>query len=161
MYQAAALRDLINKTLTPLGLWSPAAEELLMATCAQESHLGVYRQQIHGPALGIFQMEPATHDDIWNNYLAYHTKLGTAISNLGGVAQIGVLRRPDAGVLVNNDPYAIAMCRVHYLRVPGVLPASDDLAGLWGYYKQWYNTPKGAATQLEFVSNYRRYVVEG
>ena len=119
-----------------------------MATCAQESHLGEYRHQIHGPAVGIFQMEPEDHDDIWTNFLAYHFDLGTAVRQLSG--QLA----PIAADMQNNDPYAIAMARVHYERAPGVLPDASDLTGLWNYYKQHYNTPGGAATQAEFVANY-------
>jgi hypothetical protein len=144
-----SLRQLIRSTLSPLGLYSADAEELLMATCAQESHLGEYRHQIHGPALGIFQMEPEDHDDIWANFLAYHFDLATAIRQLSGALQ------PDASDLQTNDAYAIAMCRVHYMRAHGALPAASDLTGLWNYYKQHYNTPAGAATQAEFVHNYK------
>lgn len=151
-YQADDLRALIKTTLTPLGYWSPAAEELLMATCAQESSMGFYRQQVGGPALGIFQMEPGDHDDIWKNYLQYHSDLALRIGMLAGAAA------PVALALVNNDPYAIAMARVHYLRAPGVLPAADDLAGLWSYYKRFWNTELGAATQAQFEGNYARYV---
>ncbi len=143
------LRQLIRATLTPLGLYSVDAEELLMATCAQESRLGLYRHQIYGPALGIFQMEPEDHDDIWTNFLAYHFELATAMRHLAGQLS------PAASDLQNNDPYAIAMARIHYERAPGALPSATDLTGLWNYYKQHYNTPGGAATQAEFVANYR------
>lgn len=143
------LRQLIRSTLTPLGLYSADAEELLMATCAQESHLGEYRHQIHGPAIGIFQMEPEDHDDIWKDFLAYHFDLGTAVRQLSGQLY------PAAQDMQNNDPYAIAMCRVHYLRAHGALPSASDLDGLWNYYKLHYNTPAGAATRAQFVQNYK------
>lgn len=149
----AMLRALIRSTLTPLGLYTPDVEELLMATAAQESALGTFRQQIHGPALGIFQMEPEDFRDIWQNYLQYHQALADQIR---GLCTDGMWQIP--GELVNNDPFAIAMARVHYLRAPGTLPAATDLQGLWSYYKQHYNTPGGAATQPEFVCNYRRLV---
>ena len=43
---------------------SPAID-LLMGTCAQESHMGTYLRQLGGgPALGIFQMEPFTFLDL-------------------------------------------------------------------------------------------------
>lgn len=136
------LRLLIQQTLTPLNLYSPAAEELLAATCAQESLLGKYRHQVNGPALGIFQMEPGDHDDIWTNYLAYHADLATAIG------------RKPAAALETNDAYAVAMCRVHYARCPRALPQAADLNGLWMYYKVNYNSVHGAATQAQFNSHY-------
>lgn len=153
MIEPQELRDLIRSTLTPLGLYSADAEELLVATCAQESHLGVYRQQIGGPALGIYQMEPEDFYDIWKNYLAYHPQLADAIRALN-TSTVGVI----PGELINNDAFATAMARVHYLRAPGTLPAAADLEAIWAYYKAHYNTPAGAATHDQFIANYHRYV---
>ena len=148
----SALRAQIEATLTPLGLYSADAEELLMATCAQESLLGTYRSQVGGPARGIFQMEPEDHDDIWTNFLAYHLDLSAAIRALSGQLS------PTAEDLVNNDAYAAAMARVHYERAPGALPDAMDLNALWQYYKAHFNTPAGAATQQQFYSHYHNLV---
>jgi hypothetical protein len=149
------LRALIQSTLKPLNLWSANAEELLLATCAQESLMGVYRTQGNGgPARGIFQMEGEDHDDIWQNYLSYHADLGQSLHTLAE-------GNPVTDEMVNNDPYAIAMARVHYMRAPGSLPAPTDLNGLWTYYKQHYNTPGGAATQEQFNEHYKRFVTDG
>jgi len=152
MIEPQELRSLIKATLTPIGLYSPEAEELLMATAAQESHLGTYRRQIGGPALGIFQMEPNTFNDIWANYLHYKQALSDKVRAL---ATYGFV---IASELMNNDPFAIAMARLVYLRAPEPLPASTDIEGMWTLYKLRYNSPKGAATHDEFVANYKRYV---
>jgi hypothetical protein len=155
MMDPNTLRTLIQTTLNPLELWSPGAEELLMATCAQESLLGTYRRQAGGPALGIFQMEPEDHDDIWKNFLAYKSTLTLeGKSLLGGL--IGGI--PAAALLENNDAYAIFMCRVHYLRCPKAVPLETDLNGLWLYYKVNYNSVHGAATQAEFNRHYQALV---
>ena len=147
------LRTLIQTTLKPLNLYSVDAEELLCATCAQESLLGKYRRQGNGgPALGIFQMEPEDFNDIWTNYLAYHPNLAMDIGKLA------TTQPPRPVELVTNDPFSIAMARVQYLRAPGTLPAATDLQGLWAYYKAHYNTPEGAATQDQFVRNYQTLV---
>ena len=150
--KAADLRKLIEQTLTPLNLYTAGAEELLMATCANESNLGQFRtQEGGGPARGIFQMEKEDHDDIWTNFLAYHPSL---------VAQLHTLSANClCDDMINNDPYAIAMCRIHYIRAPGVLPAPTDVEGIWNYYKQHYNTPQGAATHDGFMAKYHRYVI--
>lgn len=152
MLEPTELRALIHSTLSPLNLYSAAAEELLMATCAQESALGTYRRQMGGPALGIFQMEPGTFNDIWANYLAYHSTLATQVTALAATSP------PRPIELTTNDPFAIAMCRVHYLRAPGALPGATDLVALWEYYKQHYNTPLGAATAQQFYKNYHKLV---
>jgi hypothetical protein len=155
MMDSNALRVQIQTVLKPIGLYSAAAEELLMATCAQESLLGTYRRQINGPALGIFQMEPGDHDDIWKNYLAYKPELATDGKMLLNAYTGGV---PPASLLENNDPYAIFMARVHYARCPKPLPAATDLNGLWMYYKVNYNSLNGAATQAQFYSHYQALV---
>jgi len=65
-------RDVIAPVLQKSGLDSEAAEELLLGTAVQESLNFKYRRQMGGgPARGYFQMEPATHDDIWDNYLQF------------------------------------------------------------------------------------------
>ena len=145
------LRGNIQNTLTPLGLYSPEAEELLMATAAQESLLGQYRTQMGGPALGIFQMEPATFNDIWANYLHYKP----IAAPVQALFTNGIINVQD---IVNNDVAAIAMARVQYLRAPGMLPAETDLAGLWAYYKRVWNTPLGSARQAGFYRNYHNLV---
>ena len=119
-----------------------------MATCAQESLLGTYRHQEHGPAIGIFQMEPGDFNDLWQNYLS-GKRLGDEI---GGLAST---QPPRPIEMERNDPFAIAMCRAHYERIPHPLPAATDLAGLWHYYKTYYNSVLGAATQDEFYRHYK------
>lgn len=151
---AANLRSLIQSTLSPIKLYSADAEELLMATCANESNLGEYRTQApHGPARGIFQMEGEDFDDIWKNYLAFHGSLSFQVGNYNGG------HRGTVDDLVHNDPYAIVMARVHYMRKPGAIPAATDLEAMWTYYKHWYNSDSGAATHDEFVSKYKKFVL--
>ncbi|MGH7745941.1 MAG: hypothetical protein ACREQ5_14360, partial [Candidatus Dormibacteria bacterium] len=120
---------------------------------AQESDFGLFRHQIHGPAVGIFQMEPEDYNDIWTNYLAYHSYWANQIRALSTTNTVDDMK--------TNDPYAIAMARIHYMRKPGALPAPTDLNGLWNYYKINYNSRSGAATQTEFYANYKRWVVDG
>ncbi len=75
------LASVIRPTLMTLGLYSPAAEQLLLATAIQESHL-THRKQIGGPALSYFQIEPKTHNDIWDNFLKYRPQLSGKVLQL-------------------------------------------------------------------------------
>jgi hypothetical protein len=152
MMDASALRAQIQTVLKPTGLYSTQAEELLMATCAQESLLGTYRKQVNGPALGIFQMEPEDHDDIWKNFLKYKVVLALDAKQLLNSFTGG---DPPASLLETNDAYAIFMARVHYARCPKALPLATDLNGIWMYYKVNYNSLHGAATQAEFYRHYQ------
>ena len=146
------LRQLIVETLKGADLFSEAAVELLMGTAAQESALGRYIYQINGPALGIFQMEPDTHADIYQNYLAYRPELkrtAQSVSVKNGVA---------ADEMSWNLKYAIVMARIHYLRVPKALPDRSDVEAMAHYWKRYYNSEDGAGTVEEFIRNHKRYL---
>lgn len=153
------LRNLIEEVLRQLAtlpsypsINRKEAVELLMGTCAQESHLGKYRKQIGGgPALGIYQMEPATFDDIVENYLSFNPSLKSKIMEVSGVRDL------KARDLVNNDKLSTCMARVHYLRVKEAIPFS--LEGQARYWKKYYNTPLGAGTEEEYKSNYKNLVI--
>lgn len=145
---------IIESSLHDLDLYSNSAVQLLMLTAAQESKLGHYIVQIRGPAKGIFQMEPATHDDIWENFLKYKPDLAVKLEHLAGTHPV----QPSADVMVWNLKYAAAMARIHYYRVSQALPEPDDIQAMADYWKQYYNTPKGRGTSAEAVHNYQRYV---
>lgn len=158
MFDQKQLRSLIDRTLRAIDLYMPAASNLLMGTAAQESRLGTYLRQLGGgPALGIYQMEPRTHDDIWINYLAHRPELKRKVSRYLSWSHIGGSESFFSEELEWNMAYATAMARVHYLRIPERLPADGDIDGLARYWKQHYNTPLGAGTEYEFVHNYWQF----
>lgn len=123
-----------------------------MGTAAAESRLQ-YLAQIGGPALGLWQMEPATHSDCWRSYLDYRKDLAGRVMLAAGRGT-STPRQPPDDWLVFNLRYAAAICRVHYLRVPHPLPAADDVEGLARYWKAHYNTALGAGTVEHFVNAY-------
>lgn len=135
------LRDLITVVLKDAGLYSESATELLMLTAAVESRQGTYIKQIRGPARGIFQMEPATEKDIWENYLKYKPKLKQVVSRY--LYADGV---PAGMDLQANIPYQILMARIHYRRVPAALPDVNDRLAIAAYWKKHYNTHLGKGT---------------
>jgi hypothetical protein len=118
-----------------------------MLTAAVESNMGYYIKQVDGPAIGIFQMEPATHDDIWDNYLAYRRDLSPVVTQFGH----GLIS------LQTSLAYGAAMARVHYLRVPAKLPNANDVEGLATYWKEHYNTLEGKGTVVDAIAKYRKY----
>lgn len=144
---------IIQPTLTYLGLYNPSAEELLMLTAATESRLGFYLHQVEGPAIGIFQVEPATHDDIWANFLSYRSSLCYRINNL-----VPQERRRQASQMAGNLYYATAIARVHYLRDPEPFPEADDIRGLAETWKRVFNTHPGSGTVNKAIDNYRELV---
>lgn len=145
---------IVIPTLLEIDLFSRSAHILVTGTALVESRLE-YIKQIKGPALGFYQMEPATHDDIWENYLKYRTELSQKIHNLSyrnkALSEIQ---------LIGNLPYATAMCRVHYLRRPEPLPEWNNVKDMAQYWKQWYNTPQGSGTIEKAVPWFQKAIDE-
>lgn len=142
---------IIVPALQAIGLHSLAAEQLVLGTCCQESLGGSYIKQLgKGPALGIYQMEPITHDDLHANFLKFKRDLSVKVNNLC----VGIA---NASELVWNLNYATAMCRIHYFRVKAPLPAANDFKAQARYWKKYYNTPKGKGTTEEYLINWERY----
>ena len=160
MIDKSQLRTLVKEVLTFLNLHSQAAEDLVLGTIAQESRMGTYLKQLgNGPALGVCQMEPATHNDIWDNYLKYKQPLANLMWTLSlDNGMFTSNKIPDCAQLVGNLYYAIAMCRILYLRKPDPRPQAGDIAGYAAYWKKHYNTPLGKGTTAEFLTNYSKYV---
>ena len=137
--------NVIVPTLMHMNLHSKSAVQLLLGTALVESRLTYLRQLENGPARGLFQMEPATHDDIWNNYLKYKP---------GYQEKVEQLLAPEPNKiaqLATNLMYSAAMTRLHYRRVRAPLPDADDIPAMAFYWKQYYNTPLGAGKPAHFI----------
>lgn len=130
---------IICPALEAIHLGGAAAVNLVTGTGLVESGF-IHDRQINGPALGWFQMEPATHEDIWLNFLRYRPNLANRI-----LAASGLTGLPDAKNLVSNRIYSACLCRAQYLRVPAPLPSATDAAALSTYHKAYYNTALGQA----------------
>ncbi|OUJ03866.1 hypothetical protein HK15_08860 [Acetobacter orientalis] len=146
------VRDLwVKPALAPLpaGLNTLSAQQGVLGIGLKESGYTYLRQLGAGPALGFWQMEPATHDDLWANFIRYRPELQAALSRLLNGAT------PTAQALVTNPLYAAAMCRVHLLRQPDPLPAANDATAWAAYWKQHYNTAAGAGVAAQAVPLFR------
>lgn len=154
MLNSNQFRELIIKpSLNDLRLWSESAEELLVFTCAVESDGGTYLKQLNGPALGIYQMEPETYNDIWSNYIGKNSGLVMMLMH-----NFDVRNMPSEDRLVYDLKYATAMSRIFYKRIPQLLPSADDINGIWEYYKHYYNTPKGSSEKGSSIKKYKRFI---
>lgn len=146
---------IIRPALQYLEMESDAAVNLLLGTCAQESEMGRHVRQIGGgPAIGIYQIEPKTHDDVFYNYLVYHDDLMKKIHHW----QLGGNRSEH---LSSSIFYQTMIARLIYYRRPEKLPEADDVKGLANYWKQYYNTPVGHGTVEQFLRNYQLHVRNG
>lgn len=141
----------IVPTLHHLKLFSDAACNLLLGTAMAESRLVAVKQHGRGPAVGRFQMEPATWDDLYKNFLTYRPELRARVNDLV------ISSLSSCEQMAGNDYYACAMARLAYYRRPEALPAADDVEGLAAYWKKWYNTPLGAGDPVKWANLYRAY----
>lgn len=141
-------RYVIAPALTLLGMDSPEARALLLGTAAQESGLGRYLRQVGGgPAMGVFQMEPATYHDIWRNFINNRPEIKQKLAERWPV-------EPAPEEMMTDLLLAAVMCRLHYRRVSTSIPGADDLTGLARYWKKHYNTPMGRGSVDEFIRNW-------
>lgn len=154
MLKSQQLRELIIRpALQDMVMWSEQAEELLIFTCAVESDGGSYLKQVKGPALGIYQMEPKTYNDIWQNYIMYKPNLGMILGH-----NFDAFRMPSEDRLIYDLRFATAMARLHYYRVSAMLPAHDDIQDIWDYYRSHYNTSAGKADKDRCLQSYQSFI---
>jgi len=133
---------IVLPSLAAIGLTEPNRVSLVCGTCMHESHLRHVFQVGGGPALGFGQMEPATHRDLWENFLRYQSELAakvrTFVPHFDGYI-------PPLIELSCNARYAVAMVAVHYRRIKAALPPNEPKA-LAEYWKAYYNTVLGKGT---------------
>ena len=140
-----SIKRIIKETLDHMNLYSEDALEMIYRTGKAESGYRTLQQYGGGPALGFFQMEPATYRDIWENYVMYREKYKNKLYSLGF---------DDSKMdycLMSNIGIQVAMCRLHYRRVPSALPKAEDLEGQAKYWKEHYNSHLGKGTIEHFM----------
>jgi RHS repeat-associated protein len=137
-----------------LAIHSEGAENLLVGTAIQESVINgvIHRRQAGGgPALGMFQMEPFTHDDLYRSYLQYRPLLRAGVESflIPGIKPVQQLEF--------NDQYAAVMALVKYMQSARSLPipAASDTPGMAFYWKAFYNTFSAQTSFQPFADKYR------
>lgn len=147
-----------------------APEDLIMMTFMHESGgLKANRQVGGGPALGFGQMERATFNDTFLNYLRYrpiHLKAVLSLLPAEDFNYDVINSRLQKGfvevspeMLVECVAFAVGMTRIHYMRVSESLPnpAGKDreiyLKELASYAKKHYNRT-GKATPEKYLQDY-------
>ncbi|KXV60681.1 hypothetical protein AD948_04460 [Acetobacter senegalensis] len=124
----------------PDSLNTPARAQLVLGIGNKETQYRYVRQIGGGPALGFWQMEPATHDDMWRNFIRYRPELQSAALRLLAGAN------PDAKLLTTRMDYAALMAELHVYRAKDVLPAYGDALGQATFWKDNFNTHLGKGT---------------
>ena len=150
-FSLPTLDSLIRGTLTHLQVDKDVdnASNLILGTILVESN-GFELVQNKGPALSMIQMEPRTHDDIWDNYIDYRKDLREKL-----IKAAQILGKVSAAAMVWNLKYAICMCRIHYLRVPEPLQPTPE--GQAKYWKTFYNTNLGKGSEEKYMIAWKRW----
>ena len=124
--------------------------QFMLAVAAQESHCGLYFKQLTGPARGIWQVEPASSQDVIENYVSHKNGLADLLHAMYSP----VLKYAH----IQSPLYNCAIARLIVYRYPEAMPAYDDRFGMWEMYKHRYNSVSGAATKDEWDRNWDNYV---
>jgi hypothetical protein len=159
------VRQLLHRVIRPTlarlaeadpGIDGEAAEMLMLGTAAVESGFRAIAQVGGGPALGLWQVEPATHDDVWRNWLAHRPALARAVASL----RADVPEDP-VDQLATTLPYGCAIARLVYRRSPLRLtePAEVPIVTAARLWKRGYNTAAGAGTEAKYRDAWDRLVV--
>ncbi len=123
--------------------YSDDAVELVYETGNAETNYRHLEQIGGGPGISFWQIEIATLQDNWDNYIVFRKKLIEVLYRLGYIE-----KDPTFSALT-NIAVAIAMCRIYYWRQPGSIPKT--MSGRAEYWKKRYNTEQGAGTVRHYM----------
>ncbi|MGI0011924.1 MAG: hypothetical protein ACREBU_00560 [Nitrososphaera sp.] len=142
------LKWVIEPTLRAMGarFSSSRAARLLAYTSIAESTVSGHTRlhQVRGPALGIFQVEPFTAQDLITRYRS--------------VLQQFITASPD-DVVSGNLYLSTALARCKYYDATPPLPRAF-LVDIGAYWKKHYNTDAGRGTVDGFVSRCMSWTIE-
>lgn len=137
----------------PSGLSKQSVRAVSMII-AHESAGGKYIRQVGGgPALGITQIEPATHDDTWKHGDSiWDNALHMGIIDISEYRQ---KRHPKAERLLYDLRYAVFMTRQRLFMKIGALPSNIDELSI--YLKKHWNSSGGAASNMSYRDDYLKW----
>ena len=139
------IKSIIDWTLKKIDMHSKDASALVYATGMAESKYKYLSQMGDGPAIGFFQLEPATMKDIMKNYVAYRKPILKSLQDLGYSESDSELR------VKSNIALQVAFCRLKYKRDPFPLPLWWNKKDQADYWKRVYNTELGKGTVEHFL----------
>jgi len=172
MIKAAHLREyVIRPTLDAMSrvkddkgkkVWSTingqAAVNLLLGTIFQESVIGgetYLKQRGGGEGLGVYQIEEATHNDIWRRYLAFRPERASFVR---GLARQHISTQEEfRDELIHNLAYATAIARIKYWRRRFTWPDDpNDIKALAEIWNTHYNANPDHGFPEDFIEAYPR-----
>ena len=142
------IKEIAEYALYRLDCYSDDALALVVRTGMAESGYRALRGYGESnPAIGFWQIEPATMYDMMRNYIVYRPQYRKALEGLGMEFKGDDI---EISVMANMAVQA-GLCRLHYRRDSKPIPSWDDLEEQGRYWKRVYNTHKGRGTIKHFV----------
>lgn len=134
----------------PKGLSAESVQAITMIIAHESKRGNFIKQMGKGPALGLIQMEPTTHDSTWEH--------GDSIWK--NAFQMGILterefkekRQPLVGRLIYDLRYNVFMCRQRLFMKPEALPKTPYQMS--EYLKKFWNSADGAADSNSYLRDY-------
>ena len=133
--------------------YSDEALLAFMMCVAHESRRGEYIKQINGPALGLIQMEPTTHNSTW--------KFGDSIWDnallLGIITQDDYdnKRHPKPERLLYDLVYNVFMFRQRMFMKPEKIPKGPSQIS--SYLKEHWNSIHGSAGGYSYLNDWKEW----
>ena len=142
------IKEIAEHALYRLDCYSDDGLALVVRTGMAESGYRALRGYGEGnPAIGFWQIEPATMYDMMRNYLSYRPKYKEVLEGMGMEFKGDDI---EISVMANMGVQA-GLCRLHYRRDSKPIPSWDDLEAQGQYWKRVYNTVKGRGTVKHFM----------
>lgn len=164
---ARSLMAACYEATPPSDRYADAGARLIVGTAATESHFRYRRQTVFDwtterGAWGLWQTEGAAVEDSMQ-HLASHPVLAMRAAqwlfrqNHATMQHMLSLNIPTMLRLISGwDRLAMLFCRLHYLRCPGPIPATEGQRA--AYWKKHYNTTAGKGTPEKYLSDFNRLV---
>ena len=141
------IKEIVEYSLYKIDSYSDDALALVVRTGMAESGYRALKGYGEGnPAIGFWQIEPATLNDMITNYIHYRSHYKKNLISLGMNFEKDTIMS-----VMSNMAVQAALCRLHYRRDKDPIPSWDDLEGQASYWKQVYNTVKGRGTVKHFI----------
>ena len=141
------IKEIVEYALYKVDSYSDDALALVVRTGMAESGYRALKGYGEGnPAIGFWQIEPATMNDMITNYIHYRSHYKKNLISLGMN-----FKKDTIMSVMSNLAVQAALCRLHYRRDKDPLPSWDNLEGQASYWKRVYNTVEGRGTVEHFM----------
>ena len=141
------IKEIVEYALYKVDAYSDDALVLVVRTGMAESGYRALKGYGKGnPAIGFFQIEPGTMNDMIDNYIKYRSHYKVHLISLGMNFEKDTIMS-----VMSNIAVQAALCRIHYRRDKHSIPSWDDLEGQAKYWKRVYNTNLGRGTTEHFI----------